>query len=119
MEQREQMNQNGRKLRRLAFSKITVLSLTALLVAALGVSVANDLYAFVKPDREITLSIDEPHSLTELSKALEEQGVIANPTVFCLYVQSKGRSELLEGFCGTMTLNSAMSYRQIVACFSQ
>ena len=113
------MNQTRRKLRRLAFSKITVLSLTALLVAAIVVSVTNDLYAFVKSDREITLSIDEPHSLKHLSKAMEEQGVIANPTVFCLYVQAKDQSDLLEDFCGTLTLNSSMSYRQIVACFSQ
>ncbi len=107
------------KMRRLAFSKITVLSLTALLVAGLGVSIANDLYAFVKPDREITLSIDEPCSLKELSKELEDQGVIANPTVFRLYVQSKGKGELLESFCGTLTLNSSMSYRQILLSFSQ
>ena len=113
------MNSQKSKLRRLAFSKITVLSLTALLVAAIGVSVANDLYAFVKPDREITLSIDEPLSLKELSKVMEEEGVIANPTVFRLWVQSKGKAELLEGFCGTLTLNAKMSYRQILLCFSQ
>ncbi|MBO5938548.1 MAG: hypothetical protein J6Q82_03505 [Clostridia bacterium] len=113
------MKSQRSKLRRLAFSKITVLSLTALLVAAIGISVANDLYAFVKPEGEIVLSLDEPHSLKELSKTLEEQGVIANPTVFRLWVQSKGKTELLEGFCGTLTLNSAMSYRQILLCFSQ
>ena len=113
------MNSSQNKLRRLAFSKITVLSMTALLVAALGVSVANDLYAFVKPDREIVLSLDEPTSLKKLSKKLEEQGVIANPTVFRLNVQRKQKSDLLENFCGTLTLNSAMSYRQILFSFSQ
>ena len=113
------MNGSSHKLRRLAFSKITVLSMTALLVAALGVSIANDLYAFVKPDCEIVLSIDESTSLKELSKSLEEQGVIANPTVFRLYVKRQGKEDPLEKFCGTVTLNSNMSYRQILLEFSK
>ena len=113
------MNGSQNKLCRMAFSKITVLSMTALLVAALVVSVANDLYAFVKPDREVSFSIEEPTPLNELAKALEEQGVIANPTVFRLWVQSKGKGEALEEFCGTLPLNSAMSYREILASFSQ
>ena len=113
------MNSSKQKLRRLAFSKITVLSMTALLVAALGVSVANDLYGFVKPDHEISLSIDAPSPLEDLSKILEEQGIIANPTVFRLYVKNRGKQAMLEQFCGTLTLNSKMSYRQILLEFSQ
>lgn len=113
------MNSTQNKLRRLAFSKITVLSMSALLVAAIGVSVANDLYAFVKPDREISLSFEEPTSLKELAESLEEHGVIANPTVFRLWVKQMGKEELLEEFYGAITLNSAMSYRQILVRFSQ
>ena len=113
------MNCSKQKLRRLAFSKITVLSALALLIAALGVSIANDLYAFVKPDQEISLSFEQESSLKEISKALEEHGVIANPTVFRLYVQSKGKQALLEEFCGTLQLNSKMSYRQILISFSK
>ena len=113
------MNHQKQKLRRLAFSKITVLSMVALLMAALGVSIANDLYAFVKPDQEISLSLDQDSSLGEISKLLEEHGVISNPTIFRLYVKAKGQDELLEGFCGTITLNSNMSYRQILMNFSK
>ena len=107
------------KLRRSAFSKITVLCLLAVLVASLGISIANDLYAFVKPDRAIDFTVDSPHSLEELSKDLDRKGVIANPTVFRLYVKSKGKEELLESFCGTVTLNASMSYREILLSFSQ
>ena len=91
----------------------------ALLIAALGVSVANDLYAFVKPDQEIVLSLEEPRSIKELSNLLEEQGVIANPAIFRLYVQSQGKAEAIERFYGTITLNSTMSYRQILMSFSK
>ncbi len=111
--------QSQRKLRRLAYSKITVLCLFATLVAAIGVSVANDLYAFAKPDAEISLSVEESSSLKEISKELERTGVIANPTVFRLWVRSKGRTDLFDGFCGTVTLNASMSYRQILLAFSQ
>ena len=113
------MNYPKQKLRRLAFSKITVLSMAALLIAALGVSVANDLYAFVKPDQEISLAIDQATSPGEISKRLEEHGVISNPTVFRLYVKSTGQDKLLEEFHGTLTLNSNMSYRQILMSFSK
>ena len=107
------------RLRRLALAKITVLALSALLVAALGVSVANDLYAFVKPEREVILSLDEPIPLKELAERLAEEGVITNPTVFRYYAKHQGKTELLENFCGTVTLNAKMSYRQILLCFSQ
>ena len=105
-------------LRRLAFSSITVLCLLALLFVALAISVANDLYAFVKPNRAVSFTVEEPTSLKELSAALERQGIIANPTVFRVYVNHQGRTELLENFCGTLTLNSAMSYRQILLAFA-
>ena len=113
------MKQPESKLRRSAFSKITVLCLLAVLVAALGISIANDLYAFVKPDEIVSFTVESPLPLGELSKELERQGVIANSAVFHLYVKRKGRQELLESFYGTVTLNASMSYREILLSFSQ
>lgn len=105
------------KLYRYSFARITVIAMTALLFAGLLVSLANDMYAFVKPEREVILNTETPTSLSSLSRTLSDMGVILNPTVFSLYVDSKGKRDTLEGFEGTLTLNSSMSYREIIEAF--
>ncbi len=106
-------------LYRFAYARLTVLTLTALLSAGLLISVTNDLYAFVKPDRSLSLAIEEPVSLSEFSEMLSEGGIIQNPTVFRLYVRTKGRTNLVETCCGTLELNASMSYREILQAISQ
>lgn len=113
------MNREQSKIRRLAFSKITVLCLLAVLFVALTVSIANDLYGFVGSEGEVILTIEESTDLTELSKLLEESGVVENPTFFRLYVKKKERTERLESFVGTLRLDTSMSYREILLAFSQ
>lgn len=113
------MNSEKAKLYRFAYAKITLLCLFALFCAAICVSVANDLYAFVKPHDEVTVSIDAPTSVEELSLLLEREGIVANPNVFRLYVRSKGKETLLEKFQGTISLASDMSYREILIAFSE
>lgn len=113
------MNQSSNKLRRLAFSKITVLCLTAALIAAFSVSIANDLYGFVGSDEEVFLTIEEPTGLSELARMLEQNGIVDNPTFFRLYVQRQNCAERLEGFVGTLQLDTSMSYRELLLAFSQ
>ena len=113
------MNREQSKIRRLAFSKITVLCLLAVLFVALTVSIANDLYGFVGSEGEVILTIEESTDLTELSKLLEESGVVENPAFFRLYVKKKERTERLESFVGTLRLDTSMSYREILLAFSQ
>ena len=110
--------QANNKIRRYAFSCVTVITLTALLLAALLVSLANDAYAFVKPDRAVTLTVSDPLSLSELSALLARLGVVSNPTIFRLYADAKGMRSRLEEFSGELTLNSSMSYREILQAFA-
>ncbi|MBQ9085742.1 MAG: hypothetical protein IJY47_00985 [Clostridia bacterium] len=107
----------SRKLYRFALSKVLTLTLLSLLIAGTLISVTNDLYAFVKPNRPITVTLETPLPLSELSQMLGEAGVVANPTVFQWYADYKEKKEALEQFHGTLELNSAMSYREILAAF--
>lgn len=106
-----------KKIYRFAFSKITVITLVAILCASLTVSIANDLFAFVKPSKSISLEITEPIGLEEISVRLQQHGVIENSFAFLLYAKLKNKDELLESFSGTLELNSDMSYRDILNYF--
>lgn len=100
---------------RRAFAQILPICLLSLFIAGFVLSVANDMYAFLKDDQEITLWFDEPTSLEDFSKILGQKKVVKNPTVFSLYVKSKNKTDSVESYVGELTLNSKMSYREILA----
>ena len=95
-----------------------MITLLSIFVALIFLSAVNDIYAFVKPSDSILLCLDAPTSAYGLSKALSDEGIINNPTVFYLYARSKGRDKALEGFIGEVWLNSNMSYREILQALS-
>ena len=119
MEENKAPTPSRRRLYRFAYARLTVTVLLALLLVGLLVSVANDLYAFVKRDRETALTVTEPQSVAEWARLLKQNEVIQNPTVFRWYVQRNGRTERIEAFSGTLLLNEAMSYREILSAFAE
>ena len=118
MTQPDRPLRNEKKIRRYAYATVTVITLLALLLAALLVSVANDMYAFVKRDASATVTLDTPESVYETAKKLEKHGIINNPAIFTLYVRSKNADERILSFSGELKLDSSMSYRDILRSFS-
>ena len=108
---------NDNKLYRYTLSKTLTLTLLALLIAAFLISTTNDLYAFVKKDRAVSLTLAEPLPIEQLCRLLANERVVAHPTVFQWYVARKGKQGALEQFQGIVDLNTSMSYRQILAAF--
>ena len=102
---------------RFAFSKITVTVLIALLCACLIISLANDLFAFVKPTNSLTLEISQPISSTELSRLLQNEGIIENAFAFWIYARLKNAESRLREFRGSAHLSSDMGYRDILDQF--
>ena len=106
---------NGTKISaRRAFGILVPLFLVSLLIACLIISVANDMYAFVKPDRSVIITVSEPITDRQFSELLQKSGVIKNDFVFYLYLRSKGKSDDVSLVIGEWTLNSKMSYREIL-----
>jgi len=101
-----------------ACSVIIPLCFLSLLIAAAAVSAANDMYAFVKPNKTVNLSFDGSVSVYSVALVLEEKGVIDNPALFSLYVKSKHREEKIKKFRGDITLQTNISYREILSAFS-
>lgn len=104
-------------LYRFALSKIIVIILCALLFGGLAISLSNDAFAFVKPSQSITFTQDEPISLYELSSELQSAGIIENAFSFWIYARYKNAQTVLENFYGSIELDSAMSYRDIINKF--
>lgn len=101
------------------FANVITLVLLTLLFTALLLSVANDMYAFFKPQGTVLLLVNETGSLSDFSRLLEENGVLMNPHVFSLYVKSKEKTELVEAFSGELLLDRAMSYREILQALQE
>ena len=97
-----------------AFGKIIPLCLLSIMIAGAIISVANDVYAFVKPQRSVVLYIQEPHDADSFAKLLQSSGVINNAFVFELYLNSHGHSDDVQSLYGEISLDSSMSYRELV-----
>lgn len=105
---------SDKKAVRRVFGVIFVMALTAAFFACLLISVTNDIYAFIKTEGEIILTVSAPLDVSDFSKLLHDNNIISNPTVFSLYIKSKNKTELIEGFVGEAKLDRAMSYREIL-----
>ena len=103
---------------RRAMSVILPLCMLSFLICGLICSAANDIYAFEKEDKELTLTIRSPSSLNTVSEMLGKNGIVDNSAFFSLYIRSKGKVDKIENFTGEITLNALMSYREILEAFS-
>lgn len=108
---------NAQRYRRIC-SVIIPLLFLSLFLAALIISAANDIYAFVKPQRAAIIVIDKGESAYTLSALLSENGIIQNPLAFTLYAKLKDAEGDISAFEGELELESSMSYREILRYFS-
>ena len=107
------------KMVRNTFEIVIMLTLFSALLSLAIISVFNDVYAFVKPNETVTLSIAEPLKLDTLSRQLQREGIIKNPTVFKIFVKSKRMTQKLEAFSGEIPMRKDMSYREIIFALSK
>ena len=97
-----------------ALSRVIPLCVCALFLAAAIISVANDMYAFVKSNEEVTVTVSSSLDSNGLSKLLYDSGIVKNPFVFSLYLRSKDKDDQVSGLKGQWVLNKNMSYREIL-----
>ena len=97
---------------RATFIYIAFILLISIVLSAILVVLSNDLFAFLKDDKEITIVIPEDAGTFEVGKMLDKAGVIEYGTFFSTFVSlSAGDSKYTEG---THVLNSSMDYRGIL-----
>ena len=113
----EKLLSDSPRMRRIA-AVIFPLFFLSLLFAAIVISLTNDIYAFVKPNKTVTLELSESLEVSDVAEILGNAEVVNNPGIFTLYVISKGAEERITNFSGEIILNSSMSYREILKKFS-
>ena len=92
---------------------IAFVVITGAVIAYFGIHFANDIFAFVKDDVEVTIEVTEDMSLTEIADTLYRNDIIEYPSLFKLYFKSK--SDTLELEPGEYTISASMNYSQIMA----
>ena len=108
---------DAQRIRRAA-AVIAPLIFLSVFIGAITVSVANDMYAFVKPEVCAIVLIEEGSTALAVGEALEAEGIIKNPHVFAIYAHRKGADRRISEFSGELEFCASMSYREIIASFS-
>jgi UPF0755 protein len=76
----------------------------------------NDIFAFVKSDEQIAVTIPEYATIKEISEILEERSVIKYPTVFRMYAKLRHKDEY-EFEPGEYTVSPSMNYDKLINIF--
>lgn len=82
------------------------------------IKIANDVFAFVKEDTEIEITIPENASTKQVAKILKENGVIKYPFIYRKYTEFRiSRRSYLSGeyLAGTHTVTPSMNYDKLLS----
>ncbi|MBS5150108.1 MAG: endolytic transglycosylase MltG [Butyricicoccus pullicaecorum] len=96
---------------------ICILGISVCLALVLIFS-ANDVLALVKPDTEIEVVVTKDTTVKEVSKQLDESGVVNYGILFKIFNVVKGDGETIVS-AGTYTLNPTMDYGQILRAMTK
>lgn len=81
------------------------------------IQVANDMFAFVKSDEQVTVTIPEYATINEVSEVLTEAEIITYPEVFKLYAKlNKDNGEFV---AGDYEINGMMNYDELLMAFKE
>lgn len=93
---------------------LTSVLLASVMISLIIISFANDVFAFVKDDFEVQLTLTENMSLKALSKELYRAGVINHPWVFRKYAEFRKKDNIkVKG--GVYILSPNDNYDRIIA----
>lgn len=98
-----------------AITYIIAVVVVAVFLSVFVILVGNDVYAFVKDDTVVDVSVGEYATLDDIATMLHESGIIQYPSVFKLYANLK--SDNGEFLAGDYSLSPMMNYDELLASF--
>lgn len=84
----------------------------SLLLSAVAIYVANDVFAFVKPEKKVMLELEESQTPAQMAAVLKEEGVIRCKWAFVLYTKLANDGQSFK--TGKFEVDSDMDYGQII-----
>lgn len=81
--------------------------------------VGNDVFAFVKDDTLVEVSIPEYATVGDIADILHENSLIKYPGIFELYAQINGNDSDTEFVAGTYTVHPMMNYDELLYAFKK
>ncbi|WP_458862181.1 endolytic transglycosylase MltG [Acidaminobacterium chupaoyuni] len=84
----------------------------SLILSAIAIYTANDMFALVKPDRAVVLEIKEPKTHSQMAKMLHDNGLIHSRIAFQLYSAFSADNKTFKK--GKFEINANMDYGQII-----
>jgi len=94
---------------------------TSIIVSYIGITVANDVFAFVKDEKEVSITVTEKTTFRQLASELEKKGVIDYPLVFRIYnsFKNSGSDKGAELEPGEYTILANLNYDELIYTFSK
>jgi len=91
--------------------------LVSIIIAYNIVSIINDVFAFVKDEEIIEVTIPEGADIEKISEILYENDLIKYPKVFSYYMNYKQKDKVWEYEPGTYSVSSALNYDEFIYTF--
>jgi len=91
-----------------AITYIVLVLVVAIFISIFVIRVGNDVFAFVKSEETIEITIPEDASTQDIASILYDNGIISYPNIFKLYASVKKESG--EYLAGDYTVSPSMSY---------
>lgn len=94
---------------------LTFVLVTSAILSYLGITVCNDVFAFVKSDTEQTVTIPENATVEEISNILKDADIIRYPFFFRMYAQIRHDNGIFAS--GDYTVSANTGYDELLAAF--
>ena len=95
-----------------AISYLVFILGVSLLLSAVAIYVANDVFAFVKPEKKVMLELAESQTPAQMASILKEEGVIRCKWAFVLYTKLANDGQSFK--TGKFEVDADMDYGQII-----
>ena len=94
---------------------VTFVLVISVLLSIFVIMAANDVYAFVKSDEEVEITIPEEATIEEVADLLGENRIIKYPGLFKLYAKIK--KDPCDFRAGTYTVSASLGYKELLSSF--
>lgn len=100
-----------------AFVYIAAVLISSVIFSVIIITNANDIFAFVKSDEEMEITIEEGTDLNALAKQLKSMGVIKHKNTFKMYIKYRGKDS--DSYTpGKYIVSPSLNYDQIISAIT-